>query len=110
MKKPIGDGLPESLEAWIPYSGFTALKIKLNGGDLAADVDRVAAIDRVTIAAQAKRGFKDWIYSLDFNERCPNVQYLLDFEHADQGQGARCVRARAVHRAAHCARPGGAPR
>jgi L-alanine-DL-glutamate epimerase-like enolase superfamily enzyme len=78
--KPIRDGLPECLEEWIPYSGVTALKIKLNGGNLAADVERVAAIDRVTIAAQSARGFRNWIYSLDFNERCPNVQYLLDFQ------------------------------
>ena len=86
VKKPLHDGLPECLEDWIPYSGVTALKLKLNGGDLAADVDRVAAIDRVTIAAQAKRGFADWIYSLDFNERCPNVQYLLDFERRIKGK------------------------
>jgi len=81
VKMPIHDGLPETLEDWIPYNGITAIKIKLNGADLAWDVDRVASIDRVTTAAQAKRGFKDWVYSLDFNERCPNVQYLLDFEH-----------------------------
>jgi L-alanine-DL-glutamate epimerase-like enolase superfamily enzyme len=80
VKKPIGDGLPETLEEWIPYSGITALKIKLNGNDLAWDVDRVVSIDRVTIAAQAKRNFRNWIYSVDFNERCPNVQYVLDFE------------------------------
>jgi L-alanine-DL-glutamate epimerase-like enolase superfamily enzyme len=81
ITKPIGDGLPETLEDWIPYSGVTAIKIKLNGNDLAWDVDRVASIHTVTSAAQAKRGFGDWIYSLDFNERCPNVQYLLDFDH-----------------------------
>ena len=80
LKKPVGDGLPETLEEWIPYNGITAIKIKLNGSDLAWDVDRVAAIDRVTTRAQAKRGFTGWVYSLDFNERCPNVQYLLDFE------------------------------
>jgi L-alanine-DL-glutamate epimerase-like enolase superfamily enzyme len=80
VKRHLDDGLPECLEDWIPYSGVTALKIKLNGGDLAADLERVAAIDRVTIAAQTKRRYKDWIYSLDFNERCPNVEYLLDFE------------------------------
>ncbi len=80
LTHPIGDGLPETLEDWIPYSGVTAIKIKLNGSDLAWDVNRVAAIDRVTTAAQAKRGFSGWIYSLDFNERCPHVQYLLDFE------------------------------
>lgn len=82
VKKHIGDGLPETLEDWIPYSGVTAIKIKLNGADLAWDVERVAAIDRVAAAAQAKRGVGQWIYSLDFNERCPNVQYVLDFEHA----------------------------
>jgi L-alanine-DL-glutamate epimerase-like enolase superfamily enzyme len=85
LKKPIGDGLPETLEEWIPYSGVTAIKIKLNGADLDWDVERVAAIDRVTTRAQARRGFHDWIYSLDFNERCPNVQYLLDFEHHLKG-------------------------
>lgn len=78
--KPVGDGLPESLEDWIPYSGVTAIKIKLNGNDLAWDVDRVASIHAVTSAAQARRGFTGWIYSLDFNERCPNVGYLLDFD------------------------------
>jgi L-alanine-DL-glutamate epimerase-like enolase superfamily enzyme len=81
ITKPIGDGLPETLEDWIPYSGITAIKIKLNGNDLGWDADRVAAIHDVTARAQAKRGFADWIYSLDFNERCPNVQYLLDFDH-----------------------------
>jgi len=80
VTRPIRDGLPEALEDWIPYSGVTAIKIKLNGNDLPWDVDRVARIDRVTTAAQAKRGFRDWIYSLDFNERCPNVAYLLEFE------------------------------
>jgi L-alanine-DL-glutamate epimerase-like enolase superfamily enzyme len=86
VRKHIGDGLPETLEDWIPYNGVTAIKIKLNGSDLAWDVDRVAAIDRVTVAAQARRGTADWIYSLDFNERCPNVQYVLDFEHQLKGK------------------------
>jgi len=80
LKKRIGDGLPETLEEWIPYNGITAIKIKLDGNDLAWDVERVAAIDRVSAAAQARRGASQWIYSLDFNERCPNVQYLLDFD------------------------------
>ncbi len=81
VRRHIGDGLPETLADWIPYNGVTACKIKLNGNDLAWDIDRVAAIDRVTTEAQKKRSFTGWIYSLDFNERCPNVQYLLDFEH-----------------------------
>lgn len=80
LKKRINDGLPETLEEWIPYSGVTALKIKLNGNDLAWDVDRVAAIETVAARAQARRGLREWLYSLDFNERCPNEKYLLDFE------------------------------
>ena len=28
-----------------------------------------------------KRGVRDWVYSIDFNERCPNIQYVLDFIH-----------------------------
>jgi L-alanine-DL-glutamate epimerase-like enolase superfamily enzyme len=90
VTKPIHDGLPETLEEWIPYNGVTAIKIKLNGNDLPWDIDRVAAIDRVATAAQKKRGVSEWIYSLDFNERCPNVQYLLDFE---RGLKARAPRA-----------------
>jgi L-alanine-DL-glutamate epimerase-like enolase superfamily enzyme len=84
----VGDRLPETLEEWIPYNGVTAIKIKLNGADLAWDVDRVAAIDRVTTTAQARRGFTGWVYSLDFNERCPNVQYVLDFERQLKGKAA----------------------
>ncbi len=81
IKKPVGDGLPETLEDWIPYNGVRAIKIKLDGNDLAWDVERLASVERVATAAQARRGVADWLYSLDFNERCPNVGYLLDFEH-----------------------------
>ena len=71
---------------------MTAIKIKLRGNDLAWDVDRVAAIDRVTGTAQAKREFGDWIYSLDFNERCPDVRYLLDFDHRLREKAADAFR------------------
>jgi L-alanine-DL-glutamate epimerase-like enolase superfamily enzyme len=79
VQKPIGDGLPETLAAWIPYNGLTHLKIKLNGDDLAWDVDRVVRIDRVAAEAQIQCGVSQWYYSADFNERCPNVDYLLAF-------------------------------
>jgi hypothetical protein len=51
----------------------------LDGDDLKWDSERVIAVDRVTTATQNKRGVREWVYSLDFNERCPNVQYLVDF-------------------------------
>jgi L-alanine-DL-glutamate epimerase-like enolase superfamily enzyme len=75
----IGDGLPETLPEWIRYNGIRALKIKLVGNDLASDVNRVAGIDRVTTETQRALGLKEWVYSLDFNEKCPNVAYFLEF-------------------------------
>lgn len=79
VQKKIGDGLPETLGEWIKYNGLTHLKIKLNGDDLAWDVARVLAVERVAVEAQTARGCKAWHYSVDFNEKCANVDYVLDF-------------------------------
>lgn len=79
IAKRIGDGLPETLPEWISFNGLTHLKIKLNGDNLQWDVERVVRIDLVTAETQKQRGVKTWHYSLDFNERCPNVDYLLEF-------------------------------
>ncbi len=75
----IDDGLPNTFEEWIPSDGLIRFKIKLNGGNLPADFERVVRIDRIVNRAQAARGVNDWQYSLDFNEGCPNVGYLLEF-------------------------------
>jgi L-alanine-DL-glutamate epimerase-like enolase superfamily enzyme len=75
----VGDGLPETLGEWIAFNGLTHLKIKLNGDNLDWDVDRLVRVDRLASGAQARRGVSRWYYSLDFNERCPHVVYLLDF-------------------------------
>jgi L-alanine-DL-glutamate epimerase-like enolase superfamily enzyme len=77
--QPVGDGLPETLGEWIAADGLTHLKIKLDGANLQWDVERVAAVERVAVAAQAARGCGKWFYSLDFNERCENVEYVLVF-------------------------------
>ncbi len=79
VQKRIGDGLPETLPEWIRHNGLTHIKIKLNGSDLDWDVERVVRVDRVTAATQQPRGVAEWVYSLDFNEKAPNEQYLLDF-------------------------------
>ena len=34
---------------------------------------------RAAAETQAQRGVERWVYSLDFNERCRNVGYLLEF-------------------------------
>jgi len=75
----IDDGLPETLPEWIRHDGLTHLKIKLNGENLSWDVERVVDVDRVAEATQRDRGVTRWHYSLDFNEKCPSVSYLLDF-------------------------------
>ncbi len=79
VAKPVGDGLPETLPEWIVYSGLTNIKIKLNGEDLKWDVDRVVAVERAAAETQKKRGVSQWVYSLDFNEKCPNIDYLMAF-------------------------------
>jgi L-alanine-DL-glutamate epimerase-like enolase superfamily enzyme len=78
VERRIGDGLPETLPEWIDHNGLVRIKIKLQGDDLNWDVERTLAIDRIAAAAQAKRGVKEWAYCLDFNERCPNVEYVLE--------------------------------
>jgi L-alanine-DL-glutamate epimerase-like enolase superfamily enzyme len=79
VKQPVNDGLPETLAEWIPFNGLTHLKIKLNGDDLNWDVERVVGVNRVAEEQQARRNVTTWFYSLDFNERCANVAYLLEF-------------------------------
>jgi L-alanine-DL-glutamate epimerase-like enolase superfamily enzyme len=75
----IADGLPETLGEWIVADGLTHLKIKLNGDDLRWDIERVVRVEAAAIEAQALRGCKSWNYSLDFNEKCENVEYILEF-------------------------------
>jgi L-alanine-DL-glutamate epimerase-like enolase superfamily enzyme len=75
----LNDGLPETLGEWIAADGLALLKIKLAGDDLDWDIERVLAIHRVAAETQAARRCKMWHYSADFNERCANIEYLLEF-------------------------------
>jgi L-alanine-DL-glutamate epimerase-like enolase superfamily enzyme len=79
ISKRVNDGLPETLPEWIRYNGLTHFKIKLNGDDPKWDVERVLYVDKVATANEQQRGVRDWVYSLDFNEKCPNVDYLVTF-------------------------------
>ncbi|MBN9118009.1 MAG: mandelate racemase/muconate lactonizing enzyme family protein [Planctomycetes bacterium] len=77
---PVRDGLPEHLGEWIRRDGLTHLKIKLNGDDLAWDVERCVRVNAVAEEeANLRRVNNRFWYSLDFNERCQNVGYLLEF-------------------------------
>lgn len=73
------DKLPVTLGEWIKADGLTHLKLKLAGDDFDWDVARVVAIEAAAVAAQSERGCSEWFYSLDFNEKCENVDYVLDF-------------------------------
>jgi L-alanine-DL-glutamate epimerase-like enolase superfamily enzyme len=79
LASPLGDGLPETLIEWILAEGLTHLKIKLAGDDLGWDVERVAAVEAAAVAAGQARGQETWQYSLDFNEKCESVSYVLEF-------------------------------
>jgi len=78
------------------------MKIKLNGDDLQWDVQRVIAIENAAAEAQATRGCDEWHYSLDFNEKCANVQYVLDFlAKLEEGSPAALARAQYIEQPTH---------
>ena len=80
VTESLDDGLPNTLGEWIARDGLTHLKIKLNGDDLAWDVERCVRVNAVAEEQAARqRGAARFWYSLDFNERCQNVGYLLEF-------------------------------
>ena len=76
LKQRINDGMPETLAEWIKFNGLTHIKIKLQGEDLKWDIERTVNIDRV---ASETRPQTNWQYCVDFNERCPNVDYVLEY-------------------------------
>lgn len=75
----INDGLPETLPEWIRYNGLRRIKIKLAGNNMKWDVDRVVSVHRATSETQRELGVDEWFYSLDFNEKCHDVSYVLEF-------------------------------
>lgn len=76
ITRPLNDGLPETLPDWIRYNGLHHIKIKLQGDELKWDIDRTVAINRI---AEETSPNVNWRYCVDFNERCPNVAYLLEY-------------------------------
>lgn len=79
LTRRLKDGLPETLPEWIEFNGLTHFKVKLAGDDLKWDLERTLRVDRIVTESLGKRSARDWAYSLDFNEKCPNVEYVLDF-------------------------------
>jgi L-alanine-DL-glutamate epimerase-like enolase superfamily enzyme len=80
VQTPVDDGLPETLGQWITRNELTHLKIKLGGDDADWDLNRVIRIHEVA-EATVDRGNstgQPYFYSLDFNERCPDEEYVLN--------------------------------
>ena len=90
VKEKLADGLPQALADWIRFNDLIRIKIKLQGEDLAWDIDRTLAIDEV---ARATKPDTDWKYCADFNERCPNVEYVLEYLRKIEERSPACFAA-----------------
>ena len=75
IKKRLNDGYPETLEEWLRSDGITHLKIKLAGNNIDWDVGRIVEVTRICEATAPER---NWKLSFDFNEQCPNEDYVID--------------------------------
>jgi len=76
LTERLDDGLPETLGEWIRRDNLQRIKIKLQGENLEWDIARTVEIDRV--AREARPGV-EWKYCSDFNERCPDAEYVLEY-------------------------------
>ena len=79
VQRLLNDGLPQTLPDWIAFNDLRRFKIKLDGRNLDGDLARVIRIDRVVTETLQRRRVSEWFYCLDFNENCPNVEFLLEF-------------------------------
>lgn len=84
---PIDDGLPVTLAEWIRFNNLIRLKIKLQGEDLEWDIARTLAVDEV---ARTTKPETEWKYCCDFNEHCPNVDYVIEFLRRVQERSRAC--------------------
>jgi hypothetical protein len=77
-ERKLTDPIPKLCTLVVASPFLLRIKIKLQGDDLSWDVGRTLAIDRIAVAAQGERRVADLAYCLDFNERCADVQYVLE--------------------------------
>ena len=90
VKEKLDDGLPQALADWIRFNDLIRIKIKLQGEDLEWDIERTLAIDEV---ARATKPDTLWKYCADFNERCPNVEYVLEYLRKIEERSPACFEA-----------------
>jgi L-alanine-DL-glutamate epimerase-like enolase superfamily enzyme len=95
IETPVRDGLPETLDEWIRRDGLVRIKIKLQGDDLSWDVERTLAIERVAVRlahARSGQASAEMAYCLDFNERCRDVQYVLECLNQIRDRSPECFK------------------
>jgi L-alanine-DL-glutamate epimerase-like enolase superfamily enzyme len=90
IKERLDDGLPQALADWIRFNDLIRIKIKLQGEDLEWDIERTLAIDG---EARATKPDTEWKYCADFNERCPNVEYVLEYLRKVEEKSPACFAA-----------------
>lgn len=75
IRTRLNDGYPETLEEWLKTDGVSHLKIKLAGNNIDWDVGRIVEVTRICELVAPER---QWKLSFDFNEQCPNEDYVID--------------------------------
>jgi L-alanine-DL-glutamate epimerase-like enolase superfamily enzyme len=76
------DGIPNSLDDWIVRDGVFCLKVKLNGRDLAWDLERTRAVSAIYHEMRATRrpDLPPRPYlTADTNEQCESPDYMVDY-------------------------------
>lgn len=76
------DGVPNSLDAWIERDGVFCLKVKLQGRNLAWDLERTIEVSRIyhEVRATARPDLPAIPYlTADTNEQCESPDYIVEY-------------------------------
>lgn len=76
--RPSATACPRPCPSGSIVTGSSASRSSFRARTWAPTWSAPVRIDRVAAAAQARRRVEGWAYCLDFNGRCPNVEYVLD--------------------------------
>lgn len=78
------DGIPNSLDAWIAHDGVFCLKVKLQGRNLAWDINRTLEVSRIyhEVRATVRPDLPARPYlTADTNEQCESPEYIVEYLH-----------------------------
>jgi len=76
------DGVPNSLDDWIVRDGVFCLKVKLNGRNLAWDLERTQEVSHVyqEVRATSRLDLPERPYlTADTNEQCESPDYIVEY-------------------------------